>query len=144
MTKNSIDALLSAAPNVTNDVEIGGVKITVKPLSLMMIAKLLRRFPDAMKLLTGGTDNDSDAMKTIVTCGPEAIAAVISAGTGALNDIENEQKIANLPDEWQAELLAEIVNITMPDGLDVFLEKFLPFLQKMGMLRGDSAAAQEA
>lgn len=128
--KNSIDLLLSAMPKNTKTVEIENIAVEIEPLSLMTISKLLRRFPEALKLLFGESDKPE---QLLINQGPEMIAAIISASMGFLNDIENEQKISQLPDEWQGEILGEVIQATMPDGLDAFLGKLAPFLGKMGI-----------
>ena len=97
----------------------------------MTISKLFRRFPEATKVMFG---ENTDIQTVLINSAPEMIAAVISAGMGQVNDIENEQEIAQLPDEYQLELLSEIIAITMPEGLEGFLGKLTPFLSKMGMM----------
>lgn len=129
---SGIDALLSVAPSYAETVTVGGIEIEIQPISLMSLAKLLRRFPEALKVLLG---EHSDPTQAVVGCGPEAIAALVSAGVGQLNDIQMEQKIASLPDDWQAELLGEILRITMPDGLESFLGRFLKIAEKVGLIK---------
>lgn len=128
--KNSIDLLLSAMPKTSREVEISGVSVEIEPLSLMTISKLLRRFPQSLKVLFGESDK---AEELLINQGPEMVAAILSASMGFLNDIEHEQKISQLPDEWLAELLGEVIQLTMPDGLEGFLGKLKPFLGKMGI-----------
>lgn len=129
--KSVIQQLLSVAPSHTETVNINGVEIEIKALSLMTISKLFRRFPEATKVMFG---ENTDIQTVLINSAPEMIAAVISAGMGQVNDIENEQEIAQLPDEYQLELLSEIIAITMPEGLEGFLGKLTPFLSKMGMM----------
>lgn len=129
---SAIDALLSVAPKHTETVELNGVSVDIFPVSLMSVAKILRRFPEAIQVLIGEHQKPELA---IVNCGPEAVAAIIAAGMGKVNDIETEVKISQLPDEWQAELLGEIVRITMPDGLEQWMGKFLAVAQKMGLVK---------
>lgn len=128
---SNFQKLLSIAPKYSDNVVIEGVSFEVKPLSLMKIAKILRRFPPLLSVASG---EDIDFIKIVTDCGPEAVAAIVVAATGEVNDIEEEVIVQQLPDEWQLELLTKAFELTMPGGVEDFLGKFLPFIERMGML----------
>ena len=135
----SIDALLATAPKSTTSVTVNGQTVELTPLSLMVIARLLRRFPVALKALMG---EGGDILDTVVSCGPEALSAVIAAGLGEAGNLEAEAKIQTMPDELQLELLAEIMQATMPEGLESFLARLMPFIERIGLIANPAAATE--
>lgn len=126
---SAIDQLIAVVPKLENTVEIQGVKLDIKPLTLMSAAKLIRRFPDAIKAIFGETD----MVDALVSCGPEFLAAAIVASLDTLGNLEEELKVSQLPDDMQLEIFSEILAITMPEGLEAFLDKLIPLAEKMGL-----------
>lgn len=125
-----ITALFGAAPKAMGTVEVGGHAVEISPVSLASLVRILRRYPAAVKVLFGG----GDVAETLVGCGPEMIAALLAAATGHEGEPEVERRIADLPEEWQADLLAEAVRLTLPDGrLDAFLARLARVGEAMGL-----------
>jgi hypothetical protein len=101
-------------------VRINGGEIDVRGVSADGVAYLFGKFPELADKITNKTVAVGDLM-TIGRGG--AIAAIIAAGCGAVGDEEHESAAASLPLGDQAELLAAILKLTMPDGLVPFVER---------------------
>ena len=71
--KSVIQQLLSVAPSHSETVNINGVEIEIRALSLMTISKLFRRFPEATKVMFG---ENTDIQTVLINSAPEMIAAV--------------------------------------------------------------------
>ncbi|RWF44297.1 MAG: hypothetical protein EOS65_02665 [Mesorhizobium sp.] len=124
--------LLDIAP-LTETVPVGGAQIEVFGVSAKGVVSLLARFPEVRMLMNGkevGVDR-------LMQMGGDAIAAVIAAGVGLPGDEEQEQIAARLPIEAQADLLAAIIKVTLPNGIGPFVEK----LTALGAIVGSVAEA---
>ncbi len=124
--------LVDIAP-IVEKVTVGGAVIDVPGVSAAGIAILLYRFPELRKLLTGVTV-DSDAL---LKAGPGALAAILAAGTGVPGDEAAEAAAARLPLGDQTDLLTAILRVTLPGGLDPFVEK----LTSLGLIIAPEGAA---
>lgn len=115
-------SLLDVAP-LTIPVTVGGangpVTIQVSGLSAAHIATLLHRFPDLRKLFSG-VDADMDA---ILNSAPECLAAILASGCGGAGDPAHERAASSLSAEAQADILAAILKLTLPNGIGPFVEK---------------------
>lgn len=112
--------LLDIAPS-TKTVTVQGQPVAVHGLSAEGIAYILARFSVARELFAGRDVNlDADAIAKLA---PEAVNAIIAAGTGYPNNPEAEAVAAKLPAGTQLDLLAAIVEVTMPGGVGPFVEK---------------------
>ena len=122
-----MSGLLSIAP-LTETVTVRGTAISVPGVSLRGVAALLVRFPELRMLVTGNADkiNTDD----LFAKAPEAVAAVIAAGTGNPGDADHEAVADSLPIEAQADLITAILRVTLPNGLGALVEK----LSAMGAL----------
>ncbi len=124
--------LVDIAP-IVEKVTICGTVIEVPGVSAEGIAVLLSRFPELRKLLTGVTV-DSDAL---LKAGPGALAAILAAGTGVPGDEAAETAAARLSLGDQTDLLTAILRVTLPGGLDPFVEK----LTSLGLILAPTGAA---
>ncbi len=120
---------------ITEKVTVAGTAIEVPGVSAAGVASLLARFPELRKLMTGISVAAEDLLKV----GPAALAAILAAGTGAPGDEAAEAAATRLPLGDQADLLAAILRVTLPGGIDPFVEK----LAGLGLLvEGKPAAAK--
>ena len=127
--------LVDIAP-VTSTILVRGQDITITGVSARGIALLLARFPELRAVITGR----EVAMDDLLKLGGDVIAAIIAAGTGSPGDNDAEQAADNLTLEEQADLLASIVELTMPRGLGPLVER----LSRLGLLAGGGASAMQA
>ena len=125
--------LVDIAP-ITSSVSIRGQDITITGVSARGIASLLARFPELRALMTGR----EVALDELLRLGGDVIAAIIAAGTGAPDDAQAEKAADYLTLEEQADLLAAIVELTMPRGLGPLVER----LSRLGLLAGGASAMQ--
>jgi len=103
---------------------------TVKGLSLRALVSLIGRFPEIKDMLGGGKPN----MDGLTKFAPEAVAAIIAAGTGSVDDREVEKVAADLGLEVQMDFLEAIWRLTLPGGFGPFVY----ILEKLGVLGGVS------
>jgi hypothetical protein len=127
--------LVDIAP-VTTAVTIRGQEVTVTGISARGIALLLARFPELRALMTGR----EVALDELLKLGGDVVAAIIAAGTGGPGDAQAEAAADNLTLEEQADLIAAIVEITMPRGLGPLVDR----LSRLGLLAGGGASATQA
>ena len=127
--------LVDIAP-VTSTILVRGQDITITGVSARGIALLLARFPELRAVITGR----EVAMDDLLKLGGDVIAAIIAAGTGSPGDDDAERAADNLTLEEQADLLAAIVELTMPRGLGPLVER----LSRLGLLAGGASAMQAA
>lgn len=124
--------LIDIAP-VTADVVIRGHSIAVQGVNARGVALLLARFPELRALVTGR----EVALEAILALGGEVISAIIAAGTGSPGDAQAEKAADNLSLEEQADLLATIFRMTMPNGVGPFVER----LTALGIGPGEASAS---
>ena len=126
--------LVDIAP-VTTAVTIRGQEVTVTGISARGIALLLVRFPQLRALMTGR----EVALDELLKLGGDVVAAIIAAGTGTPGDSQAEAAADNLTLEEQADLIAAIVELTMPRGLGPLVDR----LSRLGLLAGGGASAMQ-
>lgn len=112
--------LLDISPSVAT-VAVNGVDVSVTGVSAKGIATLLGRFP-AIREMFAGRVADLSAEK-IFELVPDAIAAIIAAGTGYPGNPEAEAKAESLPVGVQADIIQAIIDVTMPKGVGPFMEQ---------------------
>jgi hypothetical protein len=122
--------LVDIAP-VTGTVTLRGQDITVTGVSARGIASLLARFPELRALMTGR----EVALDDLLKLGGDVVCAIIAAGTGSPGCEAAEKAADNLSLEEQADILASIVELTMPRGLGPLVER----LSRLGVLAGGSS-----
>jgi len=127
--------LVDIAP-VTTAVTIRGQEVTVTGISARGIALLLARFPELRALMTGR----EVALDELLKLGGDVVAAIIAAGTGTPGDAQAEAAADNLTLEEQADLIAAIVELTMPRGLGPLVDR----LSRLGLLAASGASATPA
>lgn len=120
-----MSGLLSIAA-VAETVTVSGKAVPVYGVSLQGIAHLLATYPQLRAAFTGGGVN----LPELQAQAPAAVAAIIAAGVGYPGDAEQEQAAARLPLEAQADLLAAIMRLTIPNGAGALVEK----IKALGLL----------
>ncbi len=119
---------------VIETVTVAGTPVEVPGISAAGVATLLARFPELRKLMSGIDVSPEDLLKM----GPAALAAVLAAGTGEPGNEAAETSAARLTLGDQADLLAAILRVTLPGGLDPFVEK----LAGLGLLMDSGAGGR--
>ena len=122
--------LLDIAP-LTQTVTVRDQPIEVTGVSAKGVAQLLLRFPELRALISGR----EVGLDQLLALGGDIVAAVIAAGCGQAGDAQAEAAAGRLGLDDQAELLAAIMTLTMPQGIGPFVDK----LARMGL--NPSAAA---
>jgi hypothetical protein len=110
--------LIDIAPT-TEMVEVQDASVSVHGISAKGVARLLGRFPELRKLMSGQEVETEELM----AMGGDAVAAIIAAGCGYPGDEKAEAVAGKLAIDAQADLLAAIVRLTLPAGLGPFVEK---------------------
>lgn len=116
--------LLEIAP-LTQIVTVRDQPIEVTGVSAKGVAQLLLRFPELRALISGRQVGHDQ----LLALGGDIIAAVIAAGCGHPGDELAEAASSRLGLDDQAELLAAIVKLTMPQGIGPFVDK----LSRLGL-----------
>jgi hypothetical protein len=93
--------------------------VDVVGLSFDTIGQLLERFPILFEALSGRL---GAGFPDLVKKAPDAVAAVIAAGSGELNNKKAEKVAKDLPIGVQLELCQAIGRVTFPKGVRPFLE----------------------
>lgn len=132
-------SLLDIAPYVER-VTIGSQTIECRGIGSRSLVRLLQRFPTLRDVLSkavsqGSQDLDFD-LPSLLAETPDAIAAILAAGTGHPEDPEHEEAAAELPMEVQADLLTGVLKATMPEGVGPFVEKVMA---AFASIRGSAA-----
>jgi len=109
----------------TEEVAYGDGSFTVRGLTILQIATLLKRFPDLLRFLgTGKMETDA-----IAALAPDLIAAIIATGCG---EPEAEDKVGLLPIGVQADVMAAIVRLTIPQGFGPFVDALTLMAENAG------------
>jgi hypothetical protein len=116
--------LLDIAP-LTETVTVRDQSIEVTGVSAKGVAQLLLRFPELRALISGR----EVGLEQLLALGGDIVAAVIAAGCGQAGDARAEAAAGYLGLDDQAELLAAIMKLTMPQGIGPFVDK----LSRMGL-----------
>jgi len=129
-----LDIAAAAVP-----VEINGVKLEVSGLSAKKIAALAVRFPLFAAALGGG--NADLTSETIVEVGPEFVAAAIAAGCGFAGDPKAEAIAADMAVGHQVEIMAVILEQTLPGGSKKVYDRLGAAATAVGLLQTPSPEA---
>ena len=116
--------LLDIAP-LTETVTVRDQPIEVTGVTAKGLAQLLLRFPELRALISGR----EVGLDQLLALGGDIVAAVIAAGCGQAGEAQAEAAAGRLGLDDQAELLAAIMTLTMPQGLGPFVDK----LARMGL-----------
>jgi hypothetical protein len=110
--------LIDIAPS-RERVQVRGSEIDVTGVSASGVASLFGRFPELRNAISG----KEVGVESLMEMGGELVAAIIAAGTGALNDEKAEAVANTLSIDEQADLLLAIIRVTLPKGVGSFVGK---------------------
>ena len=125
--------LVDIAPAVER-VTIRGQEVEVTGISAAGVASLLARFPELRRMFSGR----DVPFEKLLTMGGEIVSAIIAAGTGASGDEAAEAAAGRLSIDEQADLLAAIVQATLPKGVGPFVEKLAALGADVGVQDADA------
>jgi hypothetical protein len=107
-----------------------GVDIRITGIDADGVAALWDRFPQLADVAASG----QFGVREILSLGPDAAAAFIAAGTGAAGDANAEAIARDLPLGDKMELIADILEMSLPRGPGPFVDAGVRILQSLGML----------
>lgn len=107
--------LLDIAP-AAERVDIRGIQVDVRGLSLTDLRDLIARFPEVVALFGKGLN-----VGAIMKAGPAVVAAAIAAACGNPGDKAAEAIAGDLPLGEQADILDKVLRLTMPKGPGPFV-----------------------
>lgn len=125
--------LLDIAP-LARTVPVSGVDVAVYGVSAEGIASLLGRFPQLASMIGMEAEKAQEGVtaEAIIKVAPTAIAAIIAAGCGYPGNPEAEERAAQLSVDAQLDLISAIIELTMPKGVNPFIEKLEAAMGKLG------------
>lgn len=106
--------------DLTEEVEVRGVKIQVQGLSAGHIFQLFSKFPEVRNMIGNKTGSPQEIMLALA---PALIAKIIAMATGNPDDKEVEAKAAQLGAGDQLKIIAAVQRISFKDGLGPFIEE---------------------
>lgn len=121
-------------------VAVGDVTLEVRGVSAKGVAYLLGRFPELRALMAGR----EVPLPELMAMGGDAVAAIIAAGCGYPGDEAAEQRAGEFAVDAQADLLAAILKLTMPNGVAPFVEKLTALAGAVGDDQSTKALAQKS
>src|SRR5258708_840675 len=124
-------SLLDIAP-ASEKVQVGEHEVDCYGISAKGVAYLLGRFPDLQKMMQG----EQVGTEQLVALAPDAVSAIIAAGTGCPGDKKAEQAAERLPVAVQLELLSAILRLTLPDGVRPFVDKLTALTAELDAVSG--------
>lgn len=110
--------LMDIAPMVER-ISIMGAEIEVRGIDIEGFSYLLSKYPELRKLMSGVAITPESVMQI---AGP-AVASIIAAGCGECGNAQAEKVAASIPIVTQLELLAVVIRLTLPGGVDPFVEQ---------------------
>ncbi len=122
--------LLDIAP-AAETVTVRGQALAVQGVSARGVAVLLGRFPELRALLA--QQHQDITPERLVAMIPDAIAAIIAAGTGSPGDAGAEAVADGLPIDDQVNLLEAILRLTLPKGIGPFVERLAGLGGRLGV-----------
>ncbi len=128
-------SLLDIAP-AGRTVPVRGTDVAVTGVSAAALVGLLRRFPTLLTAFAGG----SLTADAIADAAPDAIAAILAAGTGSSGDQAAETAAAGLAVGDQLSLLSAVVEETLPDGVEGFTQRLEGLVAAAGARGADPKA----
>ena len=120
----------------TRPVELSIGTVELRGLGLRHIADLLVRFPELRKLWAGGAP--AFDVDTLIEAAPDAVGCIIAIAASQPEAAETIGDALSIDDA--AECLIAIRELTMPGGVDPFVEKLSRLLGADALPSGKEAA----
>ena len=115
-------------------VQVGEHSVQIFGIKFADLVPMLDRFPELRKAITPGRDTgelEGDfSFEGILKMGPKIMGAAIAAAMGQAGDATAEKWAMDLPIGVQVAMLKDIIELTVPKGLGLFVED----LRAMGLL----------
>ena len=131
-----MSASLADLAGAGRDVEIRGLRVTVTGVSARGLATLFKRFPDLVGAVTGA----GLSIASLTEMGPEVLAAVIAAGTGAPGDPAAEDVADRLGMSDQLALIEAIIGETFAGDPEGFMKRLENLAGAVGVQTSQAAA----
>ena len=126
-------ALANATPAAGETITVQGNEITLRPVTVLEVVRLVKRFPSVKQILLGGAASETSVIEALIEEGPDALAAVIAVAGDNGGDPEAEGYIAALPDEDLIAILDKVIKLTMPAGVADFFGRFAALAAALGL-----------
>jgi hypothetical protein len=121
-----MSSLLDLGPLI-EEVEIRGVKLTVRGLSFGDVFKLFSEIPNVQQLVA----DLGSPQSVMLNIAPEMFAKIIAMATGSPDDKAVEERAAALAAWEQVQIMSAVQRLSFREG-------FVPFVNQMTMLMGTS------
>ncbi len=105
-------------------ISINGKKVRVYGVSMTGFGMLMPRFPNLMADLMERVKADGFSLLVIIEVAGSAIGPILAAGVGQPGDERAEKELGQLDISTQIKLLDKIVEKTLPDGINPFVERW--------------------
>ena len=138
-------SLLDIGP-LTEEVSVGGAKVTVYGVSPEGFFFLLHRFPLLQELMGSGKEVSMEALREVA---PESIAYALAVATTSrsymtqqqwLDIVEATANVAmNLPAHHQMALFQSAIKMTFPEGIGPFMEGVNALAESINRVSGTTA-----
>lgn len=125
--------LLDIAPS-GETVEVWGTSLDITGLSSKGLVYLWQRFPQLQGLFDASKEVDAGALIEIA---PDAISAIIAAGTGAPGCVATEALADKMPLDAQLDVLTAVMKVSMPQGAGPFVAKLMGLVGNLGEPSGE-------
>jgi len=126
---------LADLAGVGQDVTVRGQKVTVTGVSARGLALLFKRFPELVGAVTGA----GLSLASLTELGPDVLAAVIAAGTGAPGDPQAEAVADRLGMSDQLSLIEAILSETFAGDPEDFMKRLENLAGAVGVQTGPVA-----
>lgn len=142
LKQGQVDELLAAVSHDYQEVDVAGRKARLRPVTVLELLRLARRFASLAKALE---KQDFNVLQLLLDAGPEAVSAfvAVSAGKRGKEAAALEDQLQDAPDEAVLPLVAHALRLTIgEDGLESFFTRILAVGVQAGLLRPDAPAPQ--
>lgn len=112
--------------DLTEEVEVRGVKLTVQGLTAGHLFQLVSEFPDMRKMMDS---KKGDATQIMLGLAPELIAKIIAMALGHPHDEAIEARAMSMGAGDQMLFISAVLRLTFADGFGPFVERITKIMQ---------------